>query len=96
MKKFLFIYHGLKEFTPEIMEAWGSWFESVADSMVDSGSPLGPGTEVTRTGTREVSPDLSPATGYSIVNANSLDEALGLLEDCPIVDSVRVYEAKSM
>lgn len=96
MKKFVFIYHGHWKVTPEVMEAWGSWFESVGDNMVDSGSPLGPGTEVTPAGARDVLSDLSPATGYSIVNADSLDDAVGLLDGCPIIDSVRVYEAMSM
>ena len=96
MKKFVFIYHGWWETTPEVMKAWGDWFASVGDHMADSGSPFGPGTEVTPTGKRDVSSDLSPATGYSIVNADSLDDAVGLLDGCPIIDSVRVYEAMSM
>ena len=39
---------------------------------------------------------MAPATGYSIVSADNMDDAVKLLADCPIVDSVRVYEAMSM
>ena len=31
VKKFLLLHYGFERPTPEIMEAWGTWFESVAD-----------------------------------------------------------------
>lgn len=96
MRKFLFLYYGHWEPTPEAMSAWQNWFASVGDSLVDSGSPLGAGREVTHTGTREITPDMAPAVGYSIVNAENMQAAEKLLEGCPIITSVRVYEAMSM
>jgi hypothetical protein len=35
-------------------------------------------------------------TGYTIVNANNIDEAEKLLANCPIITSVLVYEALPM
>jgi hypothetical protein len=64
--------------------------------MVDSGSPFGPGREITHTGTKELSHDLGAITGYLIINADSIDEAEKIAQDCPIITSVRVYEAMSM
>jgi hypothetical protein len=96
MKKFVFLYQGYQEPTPDLMEAWMSWFARVGDKLVDSGNPFGAGREVTKTGARDLAGDGSPITGYSIVSAESIDDAEKLLEGLPIIDSVRIYEAMSM
>ena len=49
MKKFVFLYYGYDEPTQEVMEAWGKWFASIGDKMVDSGhSQIGIGGETMR------------------------------------------------
>jgi len=96
MKKFLMLNYGYVEPTPEIMGAWMAWFAKVGDRFVDSGNPLGNCLEVTKTGRRELSPDMGAATGYSIISAESREEAERLLEGCPIISSVRLYEAMAM
>ena len=37
MKKFMILHVGFEKPTPEIMDAWGRWFESIADKQVDQG-----------------------------------------------------------
>ena len=64
--------------------------------MVDSGSPFGPGIEITHSGTKKLSHDLEAVTGYLIINADNIDEAEKIAKDCPIITSIRVYEAMSM
>jgi len=96
MKKFLLLYYGRMEPTMEGMNAWQSWFARVGDRFVDSGNPLGHCLEVTKEGSRELSPDQGAATGYSIVSAATREEAERLLEGCPFTASVRVYEAMPM
>ena len=97
MKKFVFIFHGMwAEPTQEVMDAWTNWFASISDHLVDSGNPLGEAREVTPTGARDLAADMERASGYTIVNAESMDHAVKLLDDCPIITSVRVYEAVSM
>ncbi len=96
MKKFIYLFHGYTEPTPEVMSAWGAWFESVGDKFVDSGNPLGGGREVTPSGSTDLTAAMDPATGYCIVNADSLDDAEKLLEGCPIITSARIYEAMPM
>ncbi len=96
MKKFLLLYHGYVEPTPEVRGAWQSWFAKVGDRFVDSGNPLASCREVTRAGSRELSPDQGAATGYSIISAESAEEAERLLEGCPFVTSVRLCEAMPM
>ena len=64
MKKFVFMTIGFTPPTPEIMDAWGKWFESIADKMVDSGNPLGAGREITRDGSaKELPLGLASITG---------------------------------
>jgi hypothetical protein len=93
MKKFVFLYYGMDEPTPEVMAAWGSWFESIGDKLVDGGNPFGAGRVVTKNGATDLSAAMKPATGYSIVNADSIDAAQKLLDGCPAHDGVQVYEA---
>ena len=96
MKKFVFMSVGFETPTPVIQKAWADWFASVGDKIVDSGSPLGAGREVTKTGTKELPLGLDSITGYTIINAESLDEAEKIAKTCPIITSMRVYEARSM
>ena len=95
MKKFVFLAHGEMERTPEFQRAHMAWWSSIQDHVVDSGNPLFNGRNVTRHRTvTEVTADQSPARGYSIVQAESIDEAVALLADCPM--DMWVYEAMPM
>ena len=95
MKKFVFIAHGEMDRTPEFQEAHMKWWSSIQDHVVDSGNPLFNGRKVAKDGTvSEVTPDMTPALGYSIVQAGSIDEAVALLADSPM--DMWVYEAMPM
>lgn len=96
MKKFVFLYVGFEPLTPEIKDAWSNWFALIGDRLVDSGNPFGPGREITPTGTKELSPNMGAVTGYSIINAENLEEAEKIAKKCPINTSIRVYEALPM
>ena len=96
MKKFVFLYQGNAQEDQGSMEDWMVWFNSIGDKFVDHGNPFGIAKEVTSTGTRELSPVLAGATGYSIVNAESFDEVELILKGCPMASNVRVYEALPM
>lgn len=93
MKKFVFLAHGEMDQRPEAREAHRIWWEAIQDSVVDSGNPLFNARDVRRDGS--VSDDVpEPALGYSIVEAESLEAAIGLLELCPM--DMWVYEAMPM
>jgi hypothetical protein len=96
MKKFMYLYQGAWEYTEEMKTAWQRWFAVVGDRFVDSGNPFRAGREVTPTGSADLTPEMSPAAGYSIVRAADMAEAEQLLEGCPIIESVRIYEAAAM
>jgi hypothetical protein len=63
MKKLVFLSYGFGLPTPEIMDAWGNWFPSIGDKLVDGGNPFGFGREITHTGTKELLQDLGAITG---------------------------------
>ncbi len=102
MKKFVFIYNGPQAASapePKVMEAWTSWFSNLGDKLVDGGNPFG--AEVKEvTGKSVTGATSNLALGYSIVNAENMDEATELAKGCPNVGydgySVAVYEAMPM
>lgn len=96
MKKFILIAIGFETPTDEIMADWGKWFESIADKMVDPGHHFGPGIEVTHDGTNQLAMDADAITGITIINVESREEAEKIAKACPIITSMRVYEAMSM
>ncbi len=94
-KKFIFLAHGDMDRTPEGMQAHQAWWASMRDHVIDSGNPLINGRNVTRAGeVSELGPAGEPALGYSLIEADSMDEALGLLDGCPV--DMWVYEAVPM
>lgn len=95
MSKFVFLYYGQSEPTDDVMAAWHEWFESIGEKIVDSGNPFGPGREVVGGTGSDITPAMAPATGYSIVSADSLADAEKLLAGCPS-PTTRVYEAMPM
>jgi hypothetical protein len=95
MKKFIFLHYGFDKPTPEIMASWGKWFESIKDHMIDMGSRFGSGREISKAGTRDLPLGLESITGFTIVNADSLDDAERMARSNPYISSIRVYELMS-
>ena len=93
MKKFMLLHYGFEQPTPEIMEAWKKWFADVADSTVENGGFMG-GREITREGTDELPWGADSITGYSILQAENLDEAEKLASGNPFIASIRIYEIR--
>ena len=96
MKKFVFLAVGYETPSEEIKDAWMNWFGSIRDHLVDSGNPFGPGMEITSDGVNKLSHDKGAIAGYTIINAESMDEAVQIAKGCPIITSMRVYEAMVM
>jgi hypothetical protein len=102
MANFVLAYKGgsMAE-TPEAqeaaMKAWGDWFGTLGSAVVDMGAPFGASTAVqsdTSTGT-----PIAGLSGYSILQADSLELAAKLAGGCPVLaggGTVEVYEAIAM
>lgn len=92
MKRYMLLHFGFEKPTPEIMAAWGRWMESVADRTVEHGGFHGGARENSRNGTRDLPMGADSITGYSIINAESLDDAERIARDNPFIAGIRIYE----
>ena len=80
-----------------MMEKWGVWFGNVGSSLVDAGNPF---TATAKSISSDGSVQEGPvgdtlACGYTIIKAESLDDAVGLAKGCPHLASggqLTVYE----
>ena len=94
MAKFVLLYTGGVDSGEDTTSAWMGWFESLGDVVVDMGAPFGSSKQVAPGG---VVTDGAPSgvSGYTIVEANDLDEAVAFAQSCPMLDSggnVEVHE----
>ena len=94
MKKFCLLHFGFEKPTPEVMKAWGAWFESIADRTVEQGG-FGGAREISSAGTKDLPMGMESITGYNIIEAESLDEAEKIAKANPYIASIRVYEIRS-
>ena len=92
MNRYMLLHFGFEKPTPEIMEAWGKWFASVADSTEDQGGFHGGAREISHGGSKDLPMDMDAITGYSIIRAESLEEAEKIASTNPFIASIRVYE----
>src|SRR5262245_8819120 len=92
MAKYLYVYHGggsmpqSKEEIDKVMHAWGGWFGQLGASLVDGGNPVGKAATV-KNGSTVDGGGANPATGYSIIEASSRDEAVAKAKGCPLLAS---------
>ncbi len=94
MKKYMLLHYGFEKPTPKIMDAWGEWFESIADKTVDQGG-FGVAREISDAGTKDLAMGMESITGYSIINADNIEEAVRLAQSNPYIASIRVCEIRS-
>jgi hypothetical protein len=79
----------------EAMTQWMNWFGSLGESVVDGGNPFGPASSVSSDGS-VAQGATSALTGYSIISAETLDDACNKAKGCPVLSSggsIDVYEA---
>ena len=99
MAKYLLLYSGgrMPETEAEqatVMKAWDSWFHEIGSALADGGNPFSPASKkISSDGA--VGDGAPSASGYSILEADSLDAAVGLAKGCPVLQggaSISVYE----
>lgn len=99
--KYLLVYYGgsmgqtEKERAAQ-MQAWGAWFGKLGSAVADAGNPFTPTAKTLGSdGKVKDGPIGQKATGYSIVEAKSLDAATEMAKGCPVLKSggqITVYE----
>ena len=97
MAKFVYLYTGggmpeTEEEGQRVMKAWQDFLGGFGDKLVDQGAPFGASQAVNGNGALK-------ASGYSVVSADSLADAVAAAKVCPIFErggNVEVYEAIEM
>lgn len=107
MPKFVLVYAGsgdmpdMSQMTPEQMQegmaAWGAWYGSMGDALVDGGNPFGASTSVAPDGSAGASS--TGLSGYTIVEAVDMAAAQEIAKGSPVLQNgiaVDVYQAIDM
>ena len=104
MSKYIFGYHGraiTADTAPQdqaVMAAWRQWFGNMGPALVDIGNPAGPSQVLAGNGSIS-KPTGVGLTGYSIVEADTMETAMKLAQGCPIFaagGSIEVAELMPM
>lgn len=88
MPRYMMVYKGeetdmsqmTEEQVSDVMAKWGAWMGRVGSALVDVGTPFGPGHSIVDDGTTGEAVSLS---GYSIVEADSMEAARALADGHP-------------
>ena len=99
MTDYMLLYQGGsmpegEEAQRQVMDAWTAWFGTLGSAVKDGGNPFS-GAAKTIAPDGAESDGGGSASGYSIVSADSLDEAVSLAKGCPVRQgggSIVVYE----
>jgi len=99
MKNYVLAYTGggtppTEEEREQAMAAWGAWFGSLGDAVVDAGNPFGEARSIASDGA-VANGGSAGLTGYSLLAADDIDAAVAKALSCPILASgggVQVYE----
>ncbi|MBW2255209.1 MAG: hypothetical protein JRI25_11495 [Deltaproteobacteria bacterium] len=89
MAKFVLIYTGgmgmdaAPEEKQKIMAEWGAWYGKMDASIVDGGAPFAASKRLEGNGIEDGSLWDTPPTGYTVIAADSLDDAAAACEDHP-------------
>ena len=104
MAKYLFVYHGGSapanpEEIKKTMDAWGAWFGSMGAAVIDGGNPVGKSSTVKPDGSLASGGGANPVSGYSLIEASSLEDAHLKAKGCPILQAggtIEIAQAMDM
>ncbi len=101
MANFLIVYTGggvpaTEAERNKVMADWGAWFGKLGPAVVDPGNPIAPKAKtISSDGSVHDGAVGTAASGYSILKADSLGQAVELAKGCPVLKSgakISVYE----
>jgi hypothetical protein len=97
---YVLIYHGGampegEEAQKAVMDAWDAWFASIGGALKDGGNPFTGASKSIGADGAVSDGGGGDASGYTILSADSLDEAVNLAKGCPVLQggaSLTVHE----
>ncbi len=101
MADYLLLYSGgsMPESEAEqaaVMKAWDDWMHNLGGALKDGGNPFTPAAKsISSDGAVKDGPAGSMASGYSIITADSLDDAVNKAKGCPVLQGgaqISVFE----
>jgi hypothetical protein len=103
MNKFVLLYFGEPNFktaeqAKEHQAAWMKWAKGLGNAIVEMGNPAKPGKMVSKKGVSDAD-GADRFTGYTIIQAKNLDQAVKYTQSCPFVidgGTMAVHEMMSM
>lgn len=102
MTNYFIAYTGTKtKMSPEDseknMEKFKTWMDSLGDALISPGNPLGLSKTVSSDGVSEIREN-NPLLGFSLLKADSLDDAVNIIKNCPFLEygSIEVSEILKM
>lgn len=104
MTSFVLIYTGggmpeSEEEGKRVMAEWGAWYGKLGEAIVDGGNPFGASKNISADGVSDGAVSAPAATGYTVISAESLDDAVEKSKDHPHLKyggQVSVYETFQM
>lgn len=82
-----------------VMADWGAWYGQLGEAIVDGGNPFGSSKCVTADGVKDGANSSPHATGYTVISAKSMDDAVAKVQNHPHIKhggEVSVYETFEM
>ncbi|HSB65812.1 MAG TPA: hypothetical protein VLD65_04490 [Anaerolineales bacterium] len=80
----------------KILDEWTAWYKKLDKAVIDQGNPFTPKAKsIWGDGKIHDSPDCPSVTGYTIIQAISLDAAIQLAKNCPALKygaKISIYE----
>lgn len=89
MANFLLVYHGgsmpeSEVQQKQVVDAWNAWFAQLGSAVVDGGNPASQSRTLAADGSVSET-SLDAVSGYSIIAAESIDQAVELARGCPVL-----------
>lgn len=103
MKEYVFTYYGSIKFKSQEegakhMEKWMAWMGGLGDAVVNRGTPFSKSKTVSTKGVTDGTGS-KPITGYTVVKAKTLAQAVAIAKKCPhlaVGGSIVVSETMDM
>jgi hypothetical protein len=100
MKSFVFAYYGVPKFdTPadgkQHMAKWKAWVDGLGAALTDPGKPVAAPKNVSARGISDRAGS-DRFTGYSVIQADSMEAALAMAQECPHIEHGTIDVAEIM